>query len=62
MHADLASLLQSNVAQGQFGFSQAVDYLANRNQMTKKSIATSVKTMTSIVVFFNMSRNRWGFR
>jgi hypothetical protein len=32
MHEDRLSLLQSNVAQGRFGNSQTVDYLARRNQ------------------------------
>ncbi len=57
MHADRPSLLRSNVAPGKYDLSQADDYLAKRNQAIAESIATSAKTMTSIFLSLNISRN-----
>jgi hypothetical protein len=57
-HEDLLSLLQSNFPSGQFGLSQTDDYLARRKQRSTRSIATSVKTMTSIVASPNINPNR----
>jgi hypothetical protein len=57
-HENLLSLLQSNVSPGQFDLSQTDNYLATRSKTITKSIAMSVQTMTSIVVCFNINRNR----
>ena len=58
MPEDLLSLLQSNFSPGQFDLSQTDDYFARRKPTITRSIAISVKTMTSIVVCSNIIRNR----
>jgi hypothetical protein len=56
MQRDLLSFLQSNVAQGQFGFSQTVDYLAKGNPRSARAMMATVQRMTVIVLSFNINR------
>lgn len=55
MHGHRRSLPQSNVAAGQSGFSQTVDYLAKRNPRSTRSMMATVQRMTVIVVSSNSS-------